>query len=183
MTPKPLAVTQLAPARVRREQARVTATRGACYSVVGGVVEGVRARQAYRWARQTEEPQPPGARLTAEQHVVLEVRRAADGTQRSSDSDGIIDSRAGCRMIEILAAILPIVGWGEPGRRRRLMQCIEERTSQEFPDELLLLKIYDSQAEGPVRLSAHTAFEDPTARTDAPARRSIELRTLVFYPS
>jgi hypothetical protein len=51
------------------------------------------------------------------------------------------------------------------------------------PDELLLLKIYDSQADGPVRLSAHTAFEDPTSRPDAPDRRSIELRTLVFYPS
>jgi hypothetical protein len=51
------------------------------------------------------------------------------------------------------------------------------------PDELVLLKIYDSRAEGTVRLSAHTAFEDPTSRPDAPARRSIELRTLVFYPA
>jgi hypothetical protein len=51
------------------------------------------------------------------------------------------------------------------------------------PDEVVLLKIYDSQTDGPVRLSAHTAFEDPTSRPDAPARRSIELRALVFYPS
>lgn len=50
------------------------------------------------------------------------------------------------------------------------------------PDEVVLLKIYDSRAEATVRLSAHTAFEDPTSRPDAPARRSIELRTLVFYP-
>lgn len=51
------------------------------------------------------------------------------------------------------------------------------------PDELLLIKIYDSQTSGTVRLSAHTAFEDPTSRRDAPARHSIELRTLVFWPS
>lgn len=49
------------------------------------------------------------------------------------------------------------------------------------PDEVVLLKIYDSQAEGTVRLSAHTSFEDPTSRRDAPPRRSIELRSLVFF--
>lgn len=51
------------------------------------------------------------------------------------------------------------------------------------PDELVLLKIYDSRTEGTVRLSAHTAFDDATSRPDAPVRRSIELRTLVFYPA
>jgi hypothetical protein len=51
------------------------------------------------------------------------------------------------------------------------------------PDELVLLKIYDSQADGPVRLSAHTAFEDPTSPPDAPPRRSIEVRSLVFWRS
>lgn len=51
------------------------------------------------------------------------------------------------------------------------------------PDEVVLLKIYDSQTEGPVRLSAHTAFEDPTSSPDAPARQSIEIRSLVFWRS
>jgi len=51
------------------------------------------------------------------------------------------------------------------------------------PDELVLLKIYDSKADGPVRLSAHAAFDDPSSPPGAPPRRSIELRTLVFYPS
>jgi hypothetical protein len=50
------------------------------------------------------------------------------------------------------------------------------------PHEVVLLKIYDSKADGPVRLSAHTAFDDPTSRPEAPPRRSIELRALVFYP-
>jgi hypothetical protein len=50
------------------------------------------------------------------------------------------------------------------------------------PDEVVLLKIYDSRTDGTVRLSAHTAFEDPRSRPDALPRRSIELRSLVFFP-
>jgi hypothetical protein len=49
------------------------------------------------------------------------------------------------------------------------------------PDEVLLLKIYDSAIDGRARLTAHTAFDDPTSPADAPPRRSIELRTLVFF--
>ncbi|WP_069261304.1 CmcJ/NvfI family oxidoreductase [Paraburkholderia nodosa] len=51
------------------------------------------------------------------------------------------------------------------------------------PDEVLLLKIYDSLEDGTARLTAHTAFEDPTSRADAAARRSIELRALLFWPA
>ena len=49
------------------------------------------------------------------------------------------------------------------------------------PDEVLLLKIFDSRTDGTARLTAHTAFDDPTSRPGAPPRRSIELRTLVFW--
>jgi len=49
------------------------------------------------------------------------------------------------------------------------------------PDEALLLKIYDSRDDGTARLTAHTAFEDPTTPEGAAARRSIELRALVFW--
>jgi hypothetical protein len=49
------------------------------------------------------------------------------------------------------------------------------------PDEALLLKIYDSRDDGTARLTAHTAFEDPTTPADAAPRRSIELRALVFW--
>jgi hypothetical protein len=50
------------------------------------------------------------------------------------------------------------------------------------PDEVVLIKIYDSLEDGTARLSAHTAFDDPTTRADAPPRRSIEVRALVFWP-
>ncbi|MGH7933948.1 MAG: CmcJ/NvfI family oxidoreductase [Candidatus Binataceae bacterium] len=49
------------------------------------------------------------------------------------------------------------------------------------PDEALLLKCYDSVEDGRARMTAHTAFIDPTAPPDAPARESIETRALVLY--
>ena len=49
------------------------------------------------------------------------------------------------------------------------------------PDEVVLLKIYDSLDDGRARLTAHTAFEDPRTRPDARPRRSIEVRSLVFF--
>ncbi|KAI1844138.1 hypothetical protein JX265_011032 [Neoarthrinium moseri] len=56
------------------------------------------------------------------------------------------------------------------------------------PDEVLLLKCYDSFGEGQplgkkgiaVR-TPHTAFVDPATPEDAPGRQSIEVRCLVFY--
>jgi hypothetical protein len=48
-------------------------------------------------------------------------------------------------------------------------------------DEALLLKCFDSATDGRARFTAHTAFEDPNSRSDAPPRESIESRTLVFF--
>jgi hypothetical protein len=50
------------------------------------------------------------------------------------------------------------------------------------PDEVLLLKCFDSETDGRARFMPHTAFDDPTAPTDILPRESIELRTLVFHP-
>jgi hypothetical protein len=48
-------------------------------------------------------------------------------------------------------------------------------------DEILLLKCFDSKADGRARFAPHTAFADPTTPVDAAPRESIELRTLVFH--
>jgi hypothetical protein len=56
------------------------------------------------------------------------------------------------------------------------------------PDEVMLLKCFDSEGEGmsqgkpgvAVR-TPHTAFEDPNTPKDAPGRQSIEVRCLVFW--
>ena len=49
------------------------------------------------------------------------------------------------------------------------------------PSEVLLLKIFDSRVNGTARATAHTAFNDPSSPPNAVPRRSIELRTLVFW--
>jgi hypothetical protein len=48
-------------------------------------------------------------------------------------------------------------------------------------EEVLLLKCYDSSGDGRARFTAHTGIDDPTSRSDAAPRESIEVRTLVFF--
>ena len=48
-------------------------------------------------------------------------------------------------------------------------------------DEVMLIKCYDSVADGRARFVPHSAFVDPTTPQGALPRESIELRTLVFY--
>ena len=50
-------------------------------------------------------------------------------------------------------------------------------------NEALLLKCFDSRADGSGRFAPHTAFIDPTAPSNAAPRESIEVRTLVFHRS
>jgi hypothetical protein len=47
------------------------------------------------------------------------------------------------------------------------------------PDEVLLIKGWDSLDDGRARFTPHGAFELPDSPEDAPARESIEVRTLV----
>ncbi|KAJ7856703.1 hypothetical protein B0H14DRAFT_3085303 [Mycena olivaceomarginata] len=54
--------------------------------------------------------------------------------------------------------------------------------SKVTPDELILIKCYDSVQDGSVALyTPHTAFADPATPEGTPPRESIELRALVFY--
>jgi hypothetical protein len=48
------------------------------------------------------------------------------------------------------------------------------------PDEILAFKLFDSD-RARVQWTGHTAFDDPSAPADAPARESIEIRTISFY--
>lgn len=49
------------------------------------------------------------------------------------------------------------------------------------PDEVMLIKCFDSAEDGRARFVPHSAFTDPDTPADAPPRESIELRTLLFY--
>jgi hypothetical protein len=49
------------------------------------------------------------------------------------------------------------------------------------PDEVILLKNYDSAKDGRARFTPHAAFLDPTAPRWARPRESIEVRAIVFF--
>jgi hypothetical protein len=49
------------------------------------------------------------------------------------------------------------------------------------PEQVILLKTYDSATDGRARFVGHSAFVDPTTPPDAPFRESIEIRTIAFF--
>jgi hypothetical protein len=49
------------------------------------------------------------------------------------------------------------------------------------PDNVLLLKTYESETDGRARFLGHSAFEHPDTAPDAPTRESIEMRTMAFF--
>lgn len=53
--------------------------------------------------------------------------------------------------------------------------------SQMRPDEVLLLKCYDSRTDGRARFMPHTGFQNPDCPSEFVPRESIEARTLVVF--
>jgi hypothetical protein len=53
--------------------------------------------------------------------------------------------------------------------------------SEMRPDEFLLLKCYDSRADGRARFMPHTGFQNPACPSEFVPRESIEARTLVIF--
>lgn len=51
--------------------------------------------------------------------------------------------------------------------------------SDQTPDEVTLIKCYDSEVDK-ARLTPHSAFFDASSSPEAPQRESIEVRVLVF---
>ena len=49
------------------------------------------------------------------------------------------------------------------------------------PDEAIVFKVFDTDADAGVRFTAHSAFDDPTSSANARPRESIELRALAFF--
>lgn len=52
--------------------------------------------------------------------------------------------------------------------------------SDQTPDEVTLIKCFDSAEDGTARLTPHSAFTDSGSPPEAPHRQSIEVRALVF---
>lgn len=49
------------------------------------------------------------------------------------------------------------------------------------PEQVILLKTFDSETDGRARYVGHSAFEDPTTREGAPMRESVEIRAMCFF--
>lgn len=49
------------------------------------------------------------------------------------------------------------------------------------PENVVLLKTYESETDGRARFLGHSAFDDPNTPPDAPVRESIEIRTMAFF--
>jgi hypothetical protein len=49
------------------------------------------------------------------------------------------------------------------------------------PENVLLLKTYESEKDGRARFLGHSAFDDPNTAPDAPTRESIEIRMMAFF--
>jgi glutathione S-transferase len=49
------------------------------------------------------------------------------------------------------------------------------------PEQVIILKTFDSVTDGRARFVGHSAFTDPTSPKDAPLRESVEIRTIAFY--
>jgi hypothetical protein len=49
------------------------------------------------------------------------------------------------------------------------------------PQEVILLKTFDSEADGRARFVGHSAFVDPNSKEGAPMRESVEIRTICFF--
>ena len=50
-----------------------------------------------------------------------------------------------------------------------------------LPENVLLLKTYESETDGRARFLGHSAFDDPNTPPGAPTRESIEIRTMAFF--
>ncbi len=52
---------------------------------------------------------------------------------------------------------------------------------QMTPEQVIILKTYESETDGRARFVGHSAFEDPNSAPDAPPRESVEIRTIAFF--
>lgn len=78
-------------------------------------------------------------------------------------------------------------GLGDPNRPPLYGYSVSFNPNQRWyyvpemrPDEVLVFKLFDSDSAR-VQWTAHSAFEHPHTRPDAPPRESIEIRTISFF--
>lgn len=101
--------------------------------------------------------------------VILDSALACCDARSIADEELIASERRAAERV----GELQLVSWGKTHRWYYFPHM--------QPDETLLIKTFDSSLDGRARRSVHTAFHDPSAPVDVPARESIESRLLVFF--
>ncbi len=119
-------------------------------------------------------------RLLRQRFAIVNVWRSVGGTVWNSplaccDAATIADADlvASERRAQDRIGELQLVAWNPAHRWYYFPEM--------SPTEALLIKTFDSAADGRARRSIHSAFDNPLAPPDAPSRESIESRTLVLF--
>ena len=124
-------------------------------------------------------PDQAQARLQ-KRFAIVNVWRSINGT--------ILDSALACCDARSLATKDLVASERRAAERVGELQLVSWNSAHRwyyYPhmrrEEALLIKTYDSAADGPAGRCVHTAFHDPAAPANAPPRESIESRLLVFF--
>lgn len=81
----------------------------------------------------------------------------------------------------------PSISKGPKGRKFETWGAIANSSHKWYfksdmrPDEVILIKCFDSKKDGRVRSAPHTAFVDPATKDNPATRNSIEIRCFVFW--
>ncbi len=125
-------------------------------------------------------PEDEAERLLQGRFAIIQVWRPTRNPVRTNPL-AIADARS-LRTEELIASQRSYPG--RIGETYQIKYSPEHRWFY-FPamarNEAIVFKVFDSEKDGRARFTAHTSFDDPTAPPDAPARESIEVRTLAFF--
>jgi len=157
-------------------------------TVAGRSVDGVQGPVRYAHNDYTERSGPQRVRdlLAAEAEALLQHRVAVINVWRPIRGPVQGAPLAVCDARSIAPADLVPTDLRYPDRTGEVYSLRFNPTHRWFyfsnmqADEAMLLKCFDSDKRR-ARFTAHSAFDDPTARPDAPPRESIEVRTLAFF--
>ena len=125
--------------------------------------------------------------LPLEAEALLERRFAIIQVWRAIDRPILRNPLAMADARSVAGADLMIAERHHPGRIGQTYRLKYNPGHQWFyfpqmhKHEAIVFKVFDSEKDGRARFTPHTSFEDPSTPADAPARQSIEVRTLAFF--
>lgn len=154
--------------------------KGEAQTVLRGPVNRVHIDQSYKAARSRVPYHLPeeSEKLLSTRHQIINVwrpiRRIFKDPLTVADAHSVPDSDL---------VPIPLI---YPGRNGETLGVLPNKAHKWFylygqtPEEVLLIKCYDSKLDGRARRVPHTAFVNPET-ADLEARESIEVRALVFH--